>query len=138
MIEGARSRQDTLQSPLSRPGTVKTVEPSRGRPRRWLGVKRLLGGAVVNQLATQICLRDLNVFHSRFGTRQNILLENDEIRELLRFERALLLFFERQERIVDRVQPDRLRARQALLGMQWLVGPPGHARQRDPHSQKRI
>src|SRR5436190_11770021 len=121
MIEGARSRQDTLQSPLSRPGTVKTVEPSRGRPRRWLGVKRLLGSAVVNQLATQICLRDLNVFHSRFGTRQNILFENDEIRELPRFERALLLFFEGQEHVVDRIQANCLFASQPLLGMQRRI-----------------
>ncbi len=66
-------------------------------------------------------------------------MEDDEVGQFARFQRAFLFFFECQIGIVDRIQPQGLLARDGLFGMEWLVVEPAWlSLQGRPHSQEWI
>src|SRR5579863_10378785 len=69
---------------------------------------------------------------------QDIAVEDDEVGKFARLERALLLLLEHQVGVIDRVEPDRLLARDALFRVQRLIRPARLARERYPHPEKRI
>src|SRR4051812_9867100 len=75
----------------------------------------------VHALATKVGGLDLDVLHLVDGATENVAVEDDEVGELSRLQRSLSSFLEGEERVVDRVEADRLLACEILLGMQRRV-----------------
>ena len=94
--------------------------------------------AGIDARAAKVGRLDLDVLHLVDRAGEDVAVEHDEVGELARLERSLLLLLERQERVVDRVEADGLLARQILLGMQRRIAPARLADDRRPHAEERV
>src|SRR6266542_3654708 len=92
----------------------------------------------VDARAAKVCRLDLDLLHLFDRATEDVAVEHDEVGELARLERSLPRLLERQERVVDRVEADRLFARQVLLGMQRCFAPAWLPHERRPHTKKRV
>jgi hypothetical protein len=72
--------------------------------------------AYVDARAAKLGRLDLDLFHLFARAIEDVAIEHDEVGELARLERSLPRLVEREERVVDRVEANRLLAREVLLG----------------------
>src|SRR5687767_5659271 len=83
-------------------------------------------------------LEDARVLDVVNRARKEVTIDHDEVGAFARLERADLLFPEHQVRVVARVELDRLRAREGLLGVELALIPLRLARDRRPHREEGI